>query len=57
METKYDDVSYELQASFSMEFDKTSRKVSLDIPEKGTELESGLVITPFYNPSVRAILP
>lgn len=45
-------MSYDLQTSFSVEFD-TRGKVSLAIPKEGIKLESGWVITPFYYPSVR----
>ena len=48
-------MSYDLQTSFSVEFD-TRGKVSLAIPKEGIKLESGWVITPFYYPSVRIII-
>ena len=50
---QYPEESYGLHTSFPVEFD-TRGRVSLDIPEDGKNLGGGLVITPFYDPSVRA---
>ena len=54
METKYhdSDITYELQTSFAVEFDDTSKRILLDIPLEGVALESGWEITPLYDPSV-----